>query len=1260
MRVITTAIILISLASFVRAGELSKISPEVLQAPGGKTKAIVVSRDPSRPGGIAFRRAEMSPARFRKMAADTSIIAILPNRPIKVPPVPGPRNSWFNPDPFGLKSLGQEPIAPSMWLAKDIHGAPIAWKSGYTGAGVKIGVMDEGIDFGHPDLQGCQARVTNPESPYYGWPIAFDPSPMAIYATTGAATEGYCDTTETVTDADPQWRDGAIILPGTSKSGVYHIGVHGSYWLPFIIGRWGFPPIVLVADEHTAGVYDTVYVDIDKDQDFRNDKPCRRGDEISSWDADGDGLADYSAGMLYFIADGVNPIPASDWLYHLAPPENGCLVCFAGSFGKYDSHGTLVASAISARGKSGSTYRIPQKPENSGGMVYGVAPGAGLIQVGSIYDYEADIYDAIQFCILGYDGKPGTGDEADIVNMSFGISSEDLDGWDFLSRYITYVNRTVAPKTTFVAATGNGGPGYGTVTPPAGAPSAVSVGAMTMYGSTDAFDPIESASQILYGDIQQWSNRGPSSLGHIKPDVVAVGAWATGDVPVYGSGEDSWAVWAGTSLSAPITSGVLSLVYEAYKKAHGVYPTCDEAKSILMSGAKDLSYNVFEQGAGMIDAAKATGIAAGTDGLRITPPTWAAGSYQGAEPEAFPHVLRPGQSSARTFTVENTGKSAVTVVTYSRRLVRTSWTSFDITAKDSAEDPADIGRPDYLVDITKMVPPNTDLLRIRVSMPYYLFSTMPPSFSGVAPESLWIASLYDWTDLNRDKLTWNDKNHNGVVNVKEFEYGELNRFMIANPTSDVIEISVKNPLERIHNGLMFGLIHSLHSINMSTSKLRVDLEAYREVEWDWIGASKRPVVLQSHKSISLPVTMNVPDSAAPGLYTGSLVIHTGSGKDTNEATVPISTTVLPSAARMSNGLMAAGNNSGGDTYDNGRMMGAFDWGWRDESGDWRFYFLDLPAAKAGATSYILANASWRNIPTDNDILIYQPNASDFFSQTMPSVFGPHGLTLSGASVRTLQHDGLWLFQTATGGASEWVAGQSKPGLNLIQLHNVLDSGYAGSEPFDLYAGQVTIQPETVEFAPGQTTASVRLTSSIGLAGLSAIAYGPNAPQVLDNQWIGQDYPYTPKYASWLKDIDVHNAGLIDITTSGPAGTDIDLYLLYDANRDGVFDWDSEVVASSATQTSNEHIRLLLPTDGSYRIAVHGFSVPQPATFNMALTILDGDGFSVTGPSGRVFPGTQQTIGLTLKDAPVPGSQGILFLGPPEAPYVLPLAMRIGN
>ncbi|MGB2825807.1 MAG: hypothetical protein WBC49_04125, partial [Thermoplasmata archaeon] len=75
--------------------------------------------------------------------------------------------------------IGDEVVMDSLPLVEDydvnvVQGAVEAWNLGFTGEGVKIAVIDTGFDMAHPDLQGQQARYDDSDSPYYGWPIAYD------------------------------------------------------------------------------------------------------------------------------------------------------------------------------------------------------------------------------------------------------------------------------------------------------------------------------------------------------------------------------------------------------------------------------------------------------------------------------------------------------------------------------------------------------------------------------------------------------------------------------------------------------------------------------------------------------------------------------------------------------------------------------------------------------------------------------------------------------------------------------------------------------------------------------------------------------------------------------------------------------------------------------------------------------------------------------------------------------------------------------
>src|SRR3990172_3651218 len=92
------------------------------------------------------------------------------------------------------------PIGPSPLLSNVIatHRCDDAWALGYRGAGVRVAVVDEGVDFGHLDLQGTQAVVTDPNSTYFGWPIVYDPRSLTTYLRTGYPDNTYfANTTRT-------------------------------------------------------------------------------------------------------------------------------------------------------------------------------------------------------------------------------------------------------------------------------------------------------------------------------------------------------------------------------------------------------------------------------------------------------------------------------------------------------------------------------------------------------------------------------------------------------------------------------------------------------------------------------------------------------------------------------------------------------------------------------------------------------------------------------------------------------------------------------------------------------------------------------------------------------------------------------------------------------------------------------------------------------------------------------------------------------
>ena len=107
---------------------------------------------------------------------------------------------------------------PLLRSAIDRHNFPVAWAQGYRGQGVNVAVIDQGVDFGHPDLNASYAVEGSASSPYYQWPLAFDPKSMAAYLKTGL-TEGTWYANTSITGRGPFEITHTIKVDGTNDFG---------------------------------------------------------------------------------------------------------------------------------------------------------------------------------------------------------------------------------------------------------------------------------------------------------------------------------------------------------------------------------------------------------------------------------------------------------------------------------------------------------------------------------------------------------------------------------------------------------------------------------------------------------------------------------------------------------------------------------------------------------------------------------------------------------------------------------------------------------------------------------------------------------------------------------------------------------------------------------------------------------------------------------------------------------------------------------
>jgi hypothetical protein len=890
------------------------------------------------------------------------------------------------------------PQAPADVKVVDIHRATEAHAAGYTGEGVIAAVVDSGVDFLATDLQGTQARVKG--GAYDGWPYAYDTLTGVNYALAGITSgpdnywttasmfvhtfpveevtcaAGTCTGDLTLDFGGPDWNP--VVLPftwpDTSQSGDYYYTVNPEFTHFYRGYLWGMgyasthntPAAVVVADTATAGVYDTVYVDGDFDQDLADDKPMTKGDELSgvdlvdaAWNPAPDGYWDIAAGMLTWIADGVNPPPGVGALYPgMAIPEAGRLLAFVSDS---DTHGTAVASQIVAQGimtdptLQGSTNPLFAGGAEVGGVggpiLAGIAPGARV--AGFAYGYNLP-FDAWTLAALGFDGLPNSGDEAQIVNNSWGDSFVTEDGWDTTSRFAQYLNVNFAPNTTFTAATGNGGPGYGTTTTPNGT-TFIKVGASTAYSTSDEFELIK-PEQFTYGTMQPWSNRGPGRLGDIDPDIACVGAYgmSAARINVWPNGQSAYGVFGGTSMANPVCVGVLALTYEAFQEAHGRWPTWQEAADILSSGADDLGYNVLAQGAGNADALRSTAIAAG-EATYVTPSQWRVGGYRDTDYPAFPAIVHPGDTVSAPLTVHNPTDAAASVAVRDVSLQRVHEVSFTVTLEAGNQL---FTLPDYLLDITDLVDAHSpDLISAHVMFPYGVFD----ADENYASENGLTALYYDWSDLNGDGDLWVDANDNGLVEPDEIDVvvsalgeSEINRLSYAygNTNYHIADLG-GDALSRRHDGVFFGLQRTWPNWGeIPPLEVTVHLILYQKTDWQWLSLSTGSVNVPANGQTDVTATMAVPADAPLGVYEGAV--------EYDGQVVPVIVHVAADSATFEFGAASLDDELGDTPYDNGHLLGTADWGWRPETGDAKLFYYDVAEGASNAGTAMIVETEWRN------------------------------------------------------------------------------------------------------------------------------------------------------------------------------------------------------------------------------------------------------------------------------------------------------------
>jgi len=233
-----------------------------------------------------------------------------------------------------------------------------------------------------------------------------------------------------------------------------------------------------------------------------------------------------------------------------------------------DGHGTHCAGIAAAKRDNGNDIYEPQL-----GEIWGVAPDA-ILYAYKVLDSEGSGYASDAISGIEEAVKAGV----DVISISFGGPGDPNDP------ACQAVDNAFDAGVVVVVAAGNYGSDEKTIASPGSARKAITVGA-----SNDI------------DEIAWFSSRGPTTIGTLKPDVVAPGVdicssqWENSQSE-YQCVDNDHISMSGTSMATPHVAGLAALLKE---KNPDWLP--EDIKYTIRTTSDDLGYPVIDQGIGRID-----------------------------------------------------------------------------------------------------------------------------------------------------------------------------------------------------------------------------------------------------------------------------------------------------------------------------------------------------------------------------------------------------------------------------------------------------------------------------------------------------------------------------------------------------------------------------------------------------------------------------------------------------------------------------------
>ena len=921
-----------------------------------------------------------------------------------------------------------------------------------------------------------------------------------------------------------------------SQSGVYHLGVIYQGGLQGPLARVQAVP-VLVVDSFTPGVYDTIIPDLstswkdytrfdlesgvkpDYDFDFTDEKPIvlGSGNEFLVYDSNDDGKNDFSAGTVgarvldVYGVIGKNSTNIDDTLNAI----NGTLLpsldpdgAFFGIMTDFMGHGTSSAASITSRGQE--TYDIYNGTKRY--SIFGVAPDAKIVPVKALW-FGDTVYGwlwSAGFENKDHNWKFSGQPRVDIISNSWGVSNfpsfKASPGMDVLSLVLSILATPHSldddyPGVTIITSAGNSGHGYGTIGLPNASPFGISVGATTnnvFVGYGPFKDQPRFGNTIdHYNHVVDFSSRGPSSIGDPKPDIMSIGAHGFTPSNVLktekDSKDESFSLFGGTSMSAPIVSGSAAILMEEMTKQSQDYDPF-LIKNILMSTATDLHNDPFTQGSGLANIESALDYVHGENGVFIV---YNDASYTNIkkilEPaikninstaigfdrfqfpsHSFPMTswfagqLYSGDRTTSTFTIENPTNNTLTITVQPKTLSLISKNQFNgitiVQQQDSILNKTNVFIPNYvkLSDVNdhkelgdffnsqNTIPEESSLMILNVNFPFDVFMN---STSDVYADDLQISSLYlyDWIDNNNDTKITSD------------ELSMVNR---AGSWGTVQEIRVSEPKEKFEGVPLVGVYpvptkysYWLGDTKQNSTSMDYTLSAsyYQKDNWSMLWPETETISIPPHDTSTVDVTLVTPNDLQTGVYQGFLTFTS----DKHTVNAPVSFVIKELVLENDSTILIKGKQSDDILYGNGYTKGAFDMVNRYMAGDWRQYYFDVQNEFINSAAIEL---SWISDDTNLAVFVMDPSGKIIQTNVPSGVFGHFlgwpSLDWLGNSPFS-QGGGFYPVKNKDNTSTVLYVPINQTGTYTLLTHSTLFGGNLTTEPISLAAKFTNISTEII-------------------------------------------------------------------------------------------------------------------------------------------------------------------------------------------------------